>query len=119
MGAKVNIVIDQGADLNKVIYRLRTTTGAPIDLSGATGFASLKVNYRAPQSYDIPTVTLTANGEVILVANAAFTASVPAGRYVYDVLMTNGAGSTRLVEGYCAVEPAVSSLRNGGGGKIE
>lgn len=109
MGAKVNIVIDQGADLNKVIYRLRTTTGEPIDLSGSSGVACLKVNYRAPNSYLIPTVTLTANGEVILQANAEFTSEIPAGRYVYDVLMTNGAGSTRVVEGYCAVEPAVSS----------
>lgn len=108
MGAKVNITIDQGADLNKVIYRLRTTTGAAIDLSGATGAASLKVNYRATLSYNIPTVTLTANGEVIFAANAAFTESIPAGRYVYDVVMTDGTGAKRLVEGYCAVEPMVT-----------
>lgn len=109
MAAKVNINIDQGTSLNKVIYRSRTTMGANVDLSGLTGVCTLKKNYAASSGHTID-VQFSNTGDVRIVATANTTIGIPSGRYVYDILAHNVALGTyeRIVEGYAAVAPMVS-----------
>lgn len=112
MAAKVNINIEQGAALDKVIFRMRTTTGANVDISLYTdGMASFKVNYRSSAAFQISNVSFGSDGSIRLTANSEFTGGMPAGRYVYDVAALNENGHvTRLVEGYCSVDPMVSVI---------
>lgn len=109
MANKVNFTIDQGADLNRRITQHRTAYGVPINLSSntATVVLRLKETYSAVTAQEL-TCTVTANGDIYAVANAAVTRAIPPGRYVYDVLRTNAGAYTRLVEGYIVVLPKVS-----------
>lgn len=105
MAAKNHFIIDQGAPLSLVIHRVRTVGGANVDISAWTGgILTLKSHYNAIGSITL-SATFNANGEVKAVANAATTASILPGRYVYDVVTSTG---NRVVEGYVAVTAGVS-----------
>lgn len=111
MATKVFITIDQGAELDKVVHRVRTTMGDAVDLSMyAGGVCTLKKNYTASSGYSLG-VSFGANGEITLTADAANTAAIPSGRYVYDVVAYDpDLNVTRLIEGYAAVMPVVSEI---------
>jgi hypothetical protein len=105
MAAKNHFYIDQGAPLDLVIHRVRTTTGANVDISGLSGgVLTMKTHFNAQRSFTLG-VSFNANGEVTATANAATTAAIAPGRYVYDVVDDTG---LRIVEGYVAVTPGVS-----------
>lgn len=104
MSTSVHITIDQRSTFTLVLYRARDQRNQVIDLSGLTGNASFKINYTSNSAFSLP-VTTNANGEVIISGNTTQT-DVAAGRYVYDVLLSNG---NRIVSGLATVNPAVST----------
>ena len=55
------------------------------------------------------TVTGNANGQITLTMTAAETANLTPGRYVYDLLITDGSGSkSRVIEGIVSVLPGTT-----------
>ena len=55
------------------------------------------------------TITDNAAGEITLTMTAAETASLKPGRYVYDLLITDDAGTkSRIVEGIVSVTPGTT-----------
>lgn len=114
MAAKVFFTIEQGVDNDKVIHRVRTTVGAPVNMSAYTGKLTFKKNYLASandaKTFSMP-VTFSNTGEVRLQISRAVAETFPIGRFVYDVVGTNDAGNTyiRVCEGYVSIDPAVSS----------
>tara|TARA_Y100001972_G_scaffold26658_1_gene32757 strand:- start:426 stop:644 length:219 start_codon:yes stop_codon:yes gene_type:complete len=55
------------------------------------------------------TITDNAAGEITLTMTAAETASLKPGRYVYDLLITDDAGTkSRIVEGVVSVTPGTT-----------
>lgn len=103
MSNTVHITIDQRSALSLVLYRARDQRGQVVDLSGVTGNSAFKINYTANTSFTLP-ITTNANGEVIISGNTTQT-NVASGRYVYDVLLSNG---VRIVSGLATVNPAVT-----------
>jgi len=106
MATKANIVVDQGTTFNTQIS-LTDDAGNPLDLTGYTGESQIRKWYTSSNSTSF-SVSLS-TGVVNLSLDANTTSSLAAGRYVYDVVMTDGTGVvTRVVEGIVTVTPRVS-----------
>ena len=114
MATKVFFSIDKGVKNDKVIHRVRTTMGAPVDMSMYNGTLTFKKNYAASandaKTFSMP-VTFNANGDVRVTIEGNTAVMFPVGRFVYDIIATNDAGNTftRICEGYVAVDPSVGS----------
>ena len=110
MGAKANIIIDQGTDFSTTIT-VTDDDGNVTDLTGYTGEGQIRKHYESSDSTDF---TLSfgsprTDGEVSLSLTRVQTANLEYGRYVYDVELTSAANTTsRLVEGIVTVTPQVT-----------
>lgn len=107
MATTVNLLIDQGATFSTVI-NLEDTAGAPIDLSTYTGASQMRKHFTSSNSVSF-NVSLSNTGVVTLALTANQTTNLTAGRYVYDVEVTDGSGIiSRIVEGIVTVSPNVT-----------
>lgn len=106
MADTVNIQIDQGATFNLSML-LQDQEGEDIDVTGMTATSKVR---KHPGSNTAYTVTTTlANGSITLAMNAAATANMSHGQYVYDVLLTDSSNNvTRIVEGMFHVRAGVT-----------
>ena len=106
-----NIFIDAGADYNTTVT-VTDGTGAVYDLTGFTAAAQIRKIYESSAATVSFTVAFNADrttGQLDLTLTGAQTAAVTQGRYVYDVLITSGAGAlTRVVEGISTINPRVT-----------
>lgn len=110
MATKANIVIDQGASFSTVI-QLTDDAGNALDLSAYTANGQIRKSYSSINSTSFG-ITL-ANGNVTLALNPNTTANIVAGRYVYDVVVTDSQNTiTRIVEGIVTVNPSVTRSTN-------
>ena len=107
MATQVNLLIDQGATFSTVID-LVDENGVPINLSSYTGASQLRRHYTSSNAINF-TVALTSNGVITLSLTANQTTSLTAGRYLYDVEVTDNSGIvSRIVEGIVSVTPNVT-----------
>jgi len=107
MAQKVNIVIDQGTTFNTT-YTFVDDQDNPIDFSAYAGASQMRKSYTSSTAYAF-TVSLGNTGVVGLSMNAATTSSITAGRYLYDVEVTDPNGvKSRLVEGIVTVTPEIT-----------
>lgn len=107
MALKGNITIDQGTDFSTSID-ITDDNGDPIDVSAYTGAAQMRKHYTSSNSYSF-TVTTSSSGQVVLSMNAATTANIAAGRYVYDCELTSNSNTvSRIIEGIVTVTPQVT-----------
>ena len=109
MAVKANILIDQGTDYSTTIY-VSDENDVAIDVTGYTFTAKARKHYTSNTVYSFTmTITDAVDGEVTMSMNAATTADISAGRYVYDAEMVDTANlTTRLVEGLLTVTPQVT-----------
>lgn len=107
MAAKVNILMDQGATFT-TSYTITDNDDQPIDFSTYTANSQMRKTYTSSNSYAF-SVDLFANGQINLSMTANSTASIVAGRYVYDVEVQDLNGKvSRLIEGIVTVTPNVT-----------
>jgi hypothetical protein len=116
MYAELNI--DQGTTFSTVI-NLTNDDGTPMNLAN-TGNGSPTFDCQIRKSYYSNTANTIAvainnpatNGEITLSMDAANTANVKAGRYLYDLKMTSYSTSSnvviRVLEGIITITPQVS-----------
>ena len=107
--AAVNLTIDKGTDFS-LSMKIKTD-GAPINLVGYAFSCVMKKHYDATKSYGIGVTALSpqSNGIVRLSMASENTYNLPTGRYVYDLLITNIAGTTtKSVEGNVIVKGTAS-----------
>ena len=107
MSTKANIVIEQGSTFS-VPITLTDQNGEDLDVTTLTARAELRKYYNATTSWSFS--TSLANGCLTLSMTAEATANIAAGRYVYDVTLTDTSSNnvSRLVEGICTINPAVT-----------
>ena len=105
----------QGATWNYELVWEDGNPSAPVDLTGYT--AKMQVRIIKPASKVILELTSLLGGGITLGGvdgtidldlSAADTAEIPAGRYVYDLEMTDGSIVTRLIEGAFVVSGGVT-----------
>jgi len=108
MATKTNLTIDQGATFSSTIT-ITDEDGDIVDLTGYTGASQLRKHYTSSNSTSF-SVSITANtGEVNLSLSANQTSNLVAGRYVYDVEITNSSNVvSRVLEGIITVTPNVT-----------
>lgn len=104
------LTVDQGSTFESTID-LVTDDGAVINVAGYVFSGQIRKSYYSANATANITVTITdaANGNVTMSMNAATTANIKAGRYLYDVKMIDTSNTvTRLVEGVITITPQVT-----------
>ena len=109
MAAVSNLYIDQGADFSTTIS-LTDSNGQILSLTGYSAVGQIRKTYGSSSvSATFGAALTAASGQVTLTLSDVTTASMEAGRYVYDVLITDSSGDkTRILEGQATVTPSVS-----------
>lgn len=108
MAQKVNISLDQGSTFTTAFTLNDDVTGLPLDLSTSTGRAQMRRHYTSSSYYTF-NVTTSNNGVVTLSMSSNTTDGITAGRYVYDVELTDASNNvSRVVEGVVTVTPQVT-----------
>jgi hypothetical protein len=107
MAIKANITVDQGTDFTTSI-NVTDEDGIAIDLTDYTGAAQMRKTYTSSNAVSF-SVTLS-NSTVTLGLTASQTIAITAGRYVYDVELTDTTSNTvsRILEGIVTVTPNVT-----------
>ena len=111
MAALSNIYIDQGADFTTVIS-LTDSNNDALNLTGYSALAQIRKTYGSTTiAATFGTALTTTTGQLTLTLTDAITAAMDSGRYVYDVLLTDGSGDkTRVLEGQAILTPGVSRV---------
>jgi len=110
MAAKANIVIDQGADFSTSIT-VTDDAGDAVNLTGYTGSGQIRKHFTSNTAinFDVFFASPRTSGVVSISLDRSTTSSIEAGRYVYDVEITNAANTrSRLVEGIATITPEVT-----------
>lgn len=109
MAVKANIVIDQGTDFSTTLY-VSDENDVAIDITGYSFTAKARKHFTSNTAYSFTmTISDADDGEVTMSMNAATTANIAGGRYVYDAEMVDTDSlTTRLVEGILTVKPQVT-----------
>lgn len=110
MATKANLVIDQGTTFSTVI-NLTNENGDSLALEGYAANSQIKKWYTSQTSIPFNTTINTITGSITLELDANISANLHAGRYVYDVNLTNISTNavSRIVEGIVTVTPSVTA----------
>ena len=109
MASISNIFIDQGTDFS-ITVDVTQADGAPLNLTGYSAAAQIRKTYGSSNVSAVFTTSISAAaGQVTLSLTDTQTSGLTAGRYVYDLNITSGAGvTTRVVEGQAIITPGVT-----------
>ena len=109
MATKANLVVDQGTTFSTTLT-LTDDYGDPLILSGFTVSSQLRKWYTSSNSVAFATASNTSTGTITLSLSSNQTSSLVAGRYVYDVELTETSSDavSRIVEGIVTVTPQVT-----------
>ena len=109
MAAISNLYIDQGSDYS-ISVSMTGADGSALNLTGATFLGQVRKTHASSSIAGTFTTSHDATGgNLTLSLTDTITAGITAGRYVYDVLMTDSGGDkTRVLEGQAIVTPSVS-----------
>ncbi|SRR6266704_3319285 len=101
-----NIYIDQGATYSQG-FVINNANNEPYVVAGSSAQGMIRKNFASSNSVSFA-VVLT-DGLVTIGLDANTSALIVAGRYMYDVKMTDAIGNvTRVAEGIATITPAVT-----------
>ena len=108
MATKANLFIDQGATFETVLT-LTDENGDILNLASSNAASQIRKTYSSSLAAEFTTSINVSAGEITLSLTANQTGNLVAGRYVYDVELTDAANSiTRIVEGVVTINPQVT-----------
>ena len=108
MATRVNILIDQGTDFTTSV-NLTDNSGAQLDLTGMTAASQIRKTHSSSNATSFTTALANTTGTLTLSLNNSVTSSLSAGRYVYDVELTDSTSiKSRILEGIVTVTPEVT-----------
>jgi len=108
MATRVNILIDQGTDFTTSV-NLTDSNGAQLDLTGMTAASQIRKTHSSSNATSFSTSLANNTGTLTLSLNNSVTSSLSAGRYVYDVELTDSSSVvSRILEGIVTVTPEVT-----------
>lgn len=83
--------------------------GTPVDMTGATCICQVRAENDAEVLADLSAYWTFADGEATLIVDDATTATIPAGKWPWDLMVTESGGwTTRVLAGKCTVVDPVS-----------
>lgn len=101
MATITNLYVDQGSDYASIMT-LTGPNGQALNLTGYTVKSQMRKHYTSSTSYDFTcTIVDALTGQIQISMSATVSTPIKAGRYLYDVEITNtGSGAKkRVVEG--------------------
>lgn len=107
-----NLFIDAGSDYATNIY-VKAANGQPLDLTNYTAKSQMRKSYQSSQAFNfVATILDAARGIIRLSIDADTTNTIPPGRWLYDVEITNTNSSVRkrVVEGIATITPQVTQI---------
>jgi len=109
MAIIANLFIDQGADF-QITVDVTDVNGAVLNMSGYSASAQIRKTYESSVvAATFSCTVLDVNGQVQMSLTDVQTDALSPGRYVYDLVTTDGNGlKTRVVEGQAIVTPGVT-----------
>ena len=110
MAVLSNLSIDQGSDFSAEII-VEDSNGDVANLTGFTGAGQIRKTYSSSTATNfVVTVSNPGAGLLTLTLSNAVTNAMKAGRFVYDVEITETANGekTRVVEGQVTLNPGVT-----------
>jgi hypothetical protein len=108
MATKINLIVDQGATFETTL-NLTDDNDDAIDLTGYTGAGQIRKHFTSSNATNFVVTLGGANGTLTVGLSANTTANLVAGRYVYDIEVTDDSGIvSRLFEGIVTVTPQVT-----------
>lgn len=111
MAAYVELFVDQGANFNNVINLTDDVTNLNVNVQGYTVISQMRRSYYSANASANITCSITnaLNGEITMTMNANTTANIKAGRYLFDMRVTDRGGVVnRILEGIITVTPRIS-----------
>ena len=105
-----NLVINAGSDFSQTFDLIESHDSGALNLDGFTVTSQFRKHAWSSSKHDFTTVIMDASGGKILISLTAAASNVPKpGRYVYDIIITNGASEkTRVVEGSVLIREGVT-----------
>lgn len=104
------LTVDQGTTFESTLD-LVNDDGSAINVANYVFSGQIRKSYYSSSATANITITVVnaANGNVKIGLSAATTANIKAGRYLYDVKMTDTSNTvTRIVEGIITITPQVT-----------
>lgn len=113
MSTVTNLFVDQGSYFSRFI-NLVTPAGDVFDLTDYTVSSQMRKSSGSSTGYAIPCeIVDPAVGKVKIKLNAATTDGIPAGRYLYDMEVTDTTGEKlRVLEGIIVITPQITRVQN-------
>lgn len=111
MAAYVELFVDQGTNFNNVINLTDDVTNLNVNVQGYTVISQMKRSYYSANASANITCSITnaLNGEISMSMDANTTANIKAGRYLFDMRITDRDGVvSRVLEGIITVTPRIS-----------
>lgn len=108
--AYVELNLDQGTTFETTLS-LTNDDATTINVTNYTFNSQIRKSFYSSNAVANITVSIVdaPNGNVKLAMTPANTANIKAGRYLYDVLMTDSTGvKTRVIEGIITITPRVT-----------
>tara|TARA_B110000444_G_C18836846_1_gene596516 strand:- start:844 stop:1173 length:330 start_codon:yes stop_codon:yes gene_type:complete len=108
MAILANIFIDQHTDFS-ITVDVTDATGNVLNLTGYTAAAQMRKTYTSSSaSATFSTIVSASDGKVTLSLTDTQSGALEPGRYVYDMTVTSGSTTTRVIEGQAIVTPSVT-----------
>ena len=105
-----NIFIDQGADFSTTVT-VSDGTGSAVDLTSYTAIAQIRKSYSSSTatSFAVEFATDRTTGQLTISLTDTQTGYLQAPkRYLYDVKVTTGSTTTKILEGFVHVNASTS-----------
>ena len=107
-----NLVINAGATFNQEFTLTQSDDTGPINVSDFTITAQLRKHGGSTNKVDFTTNKVNASQgkiQISLTPSQTVSSAIKPGRYVYDIILTDGAGDkTRVVEGAALIREGVT-----------
>jgi len=110
MASYSNLFVDQGADFSTFVT-IESSDNGPLDLTDLLIKGQIRKSYSSSTAFDFTVIkTDIAGGQIQIKIDSGTSASLSAGRYVYDVFAENTLDDTRfkIIEGILEIVPRVT-----------
>lgn len=109
MADRVDVIIDQGSTFSLPI-QIFQSTGICFDLSDYSVEGKIRHNFAdaTPSASFTTQITSPTEGKLVAQLGRTVTAGLVADKYWYDIEITSGSITTRIVEGRATVSPEVT-----------
>lgn len=103
--------IGQGETFKILMTVINDETGVPLDITSQSFSGQIRENYSTDTlagTFNFQKVEPYSSGSIFVSLTPTQTEELNQRKYVYDILMTSGSVTRRILEGYMVIRPAAT-----------